>query len=648
MKKVFTMMMIAAVLVTGLMLTSCNVGGPSGELIEGLGYFSSREEIINRIDAYAAMYNNNNGNWFSNLFRSKSIVDEALDMAPEATMGGSNDAADSYTRTNTQVEGIDEGDIIKADENNIYVLSQAGFYIVEANDGELQKSAEIKLENYVPQEMYVEGNQLILIGGVYNPNKEYPMYDIAIEPACCWYPYTDQTDIRIYDISDNTAPILSRQITLSGNYNTSRLTNGTLYYVINYNFYYGEKDTYIPKISDSAVEGGAEKEIAPSDINFFDGIPNYNYMITGKISLSDTSSSLLKAYLGIGGTIYVSANNIYAISEDYSNRVTTDGNSSTYDLSKKTSTRIVRIALEDLQYTGKGNVEGQIKDRYSLDEYDGYLRVATTTSYYDNEFRQYSNVFVLDGELNTIATITDIAPGESIYSVRFRETEGTLVTFKQVDPLFKLDFTDPLHPTISEGLKKDGVSMYLHYIDGTDYIIGLGRDTEENQWGGVTWKGLEVVLFDNSGEEAEIINTVYIGNACSYTEALYNPKAILYDQNLNIFAFAAESWVYSNNGNYSQNAQGYYVFGIEDGRLVQRAMLTDIDEAIQYNDWYSYYNYNFSYIKRGARIGNYLYTISDRYVTSYALADFAETDKLKLAEFQITENGINIGAAVAK
>lgn len=634
MKKLIIAIGILIFMGTAFMLSSCSGSRDDGTIENGLGYFSSRQEILNRIETYASMYNKQN--WYSQL-RGDTVVNDIA--APESSGtdgGGSKD----YTGTNTQVEGIDEGDIIKADGDHIYILNQSGFYIIKVSNGTLTKLASVQLENYVPSELYVLDNKLITIGGTYSASYDMPAV-IGIS-SCCWYPSTSRTDIRVYDITDASAPVQERQITLSGSYNTSRLIDNTLYYVVNYYFNYGNESSYIPTISDSA-DGGQEKEISPQDINFFDSIPNYNYMITGKISLSDTSSASLKAYLGAGGEIYVSADNIYVSSYDYNDRWSYKRGTASYDYTQKDYTRIIKISLQDLSYKGKARLEGTIKDRYSLDEYDGYLRVATTTTYYtSNTFSSYSNVFVLDGGLKTVASISNIAPGERIYSVRFKGTEGSLVTFRQVDPLYKLNLTDPLNPTISDGLKKDGVSMYLHYIDGTDYMIGLGLDTKENEWGGATFKGIEVVLFDNSGSEAEVINTIYIGNGSSYAEALYNPKAILYDKNLNIFAFAAQAWDYSQQNNYYPVTQGYYVFGIEDGRLVQRAMLTNLTGSISYDNWYDYYNYSYSYIKRAARIGGYIYTISDRQVKGYSLEDFQPTNTLTLASFTLTENGLEI------
>lgn len=646
MKKTIVILLVLMIAVGALTLAACT--GGKGSVEDGLGSFSSREQIVNRIKAYTKLYNVSN--FFSNFVGLKSARNEDLAAAPTPPESADDadgiGAGDDYTRTNTQVEGVDEGDIIKVDGANIYVLNQSGFYIIRAIEGELETLSEIKLEYYVPYEMYVTGDTLILIGGVYTPGNYYGGMDLAIAPGCIWYPGTQKTDIRLYDISDRTAPALRRQQTVTGNYNTSRLIDGTLYYIINYYFYYDQEDSYIPKIADSAVDNGAEKEIDPSNIKFFDDIPNYNYLITGSIKTEGADASV-QAYLAAGDNVYVSESMLYVTSTDYRAFYVRKGLSVTYDYRAMAKTRIIRIRLEDLTYNGQTMLEGTVKDRYSLDEHNGYLRVATTSSYImDNVRKLYSSVFVLDGDLKTVGTVTDIAPGETIYAVRFHGDEGSIVTFVQTDPLFKLDLSDPTNPKISEGLKKDGVSYYLHYIEGTDYVIGLGRDTSVDPYGRTEWKGLEVVLFDYSGEEAEIIDRYVIGNACSYAEALYNPKAILYDKDRDIFAFAAEEWYYVPGpyyyGSYFQQGQSLYVFGFSTGELTLRAKLSDIKTEMDYTYWYDYYNYYFSFIKRGARIGDYIYTISDRYVTSYTLTDFTEVDKLELATYTVDNYGVLI------
>ncbi len=208
------------------------------------------------------------------------------------------------------------------------------------------------------------------------------------------------------------------------------------------------------------------------------------------------------------------------------------------------STRIVKIALSDLKQKAVARVEGTISDRYWMDEYNGYLRVATSVW----GSTQYTNIFVLDSNLSVKGKITNIAPGESIYSVRFNKETGSLVTFKQVYPYFNLNLSDPSNPTISRGLKEDGVSYYIHYIGDTSYTIGVGRMSEvvNSGWGErVIWTGLKVSLYDNSSGEAVNIKTVVLEGSC-YSELFYNPKALLYDEAKGLFAFSYENWQYTD------------------------------------------------------------------------------------------------------
>ena len=167
---------------------------------------------------------------------------------------------------------------------------------------------------------------------------------------------------------------------------------------------------------------------------------------------------------------------------------------------------------------------------------------------------------------------------------------------------------------MSDGLKKDGVSYYLHYIEGTDLLIGLGYDT----YMGAT-KGIEVVLFDNSGADAVIINTYVIGTDSAYSESLYEPKGILYSREADFFGFPAT--VYDHD-NYS-GLQKYYLFGFSTGKLQLRATLShspDMDSRYQYigGEDLNIPQYD---INRAVQIGDYIYAASPRLVTAHDIND---------------------------
>ena len=643
-KKLITLILI--VILSGLLLLGCGLNYQS-KLETEMKTFSSETELVNLIKKF-------NNNTYRNS-RSNDLM-AAEDSAQNTEKSGNDD----YSRTNTQVEGIDEGDIVKVDGNYIYKLHGSGLIIVSANNGMLEEVKKITIENYVPQELYIldQSNKLILIGGIYKQltytgrNTIEPMLD------CMYFSYSD-TDIRIYDISDRANPVLERQITLSGYYYTSRLIDNKFYFMLNYHFYYGNEDKYIPYISDSAVNGGEYKKMPLENIYYYESIPYYGYLIMGYIDVNEPQvNSDLRAYLGLGGEIYVSENNIYVASADYSyyyrqnllgTWVSVEG--------AFAKTRIVKISLSDLKQKAITVIDGTIKDRYSLDEYNGYLRAATTVNIWNFARRNdnatnspsevnnniYNNVFVLDGDLKIAGKIENIAPGEMIYSVRFKGNIGSLVTFELIDPYFTLDLADPYNPKITHEHKEDGVSFYLHYLGDSGLTIGVGRDTavQQTSWGDrVNWMGIKVSLYNTNEGKFENIETIILGNnekhIYGYSDIFYNPKALLYDEGRGLFAFPVQIWTYKevNNWHYRhqsmQQGLAVFKFDIDNQTLEYRGLLTNLEEDVDLNNWEKYYYDYWSFINRGVRIGDYIYTISERYITSYNIDTLSKTDRLEM------------------
>ena len=564
--------------------------------------------------------------------RSGGVFLNAMDDAVAATMEST-----SHSTTNVQVIGVDEGDIIKVDDNYIYTLSSQGFTITEASDGILNLVFQQTFDHYVPQEMYVVGNQLILIGGIYETFQyQGAVGDAAIEPGIDLYRFFgyQKTNIKVYQLGDRTNPSLEKEITLLGTYYTSRIIDDTFYFFSEYSFYryFDEETPTIPTIQDSAVNQGEVQEMDATSIYYYPDMISSYYFLLGKFSLLQLEEQVnIKGYLGIQGTIYVSPDHVFLAA--YDNSYSYVDFLSIHSYYYSSFTRISKISLTNLQLVATTRIEGNIHDRFSLDEYEGYLRIATTTSNWSNQTNTlYNNVFILDENLEQISLITNIAPGERIYSVRFQQEEGVLVTFRQVDPLFILDLSNPNAPTISTGLKEAGVNMYLHYIEGTPWMIGLGYATEETAGGGVIFQGIKVSLYDVSQAEAINLSTVILEGDWSYAEAIYQPKAILYDPAMGIFAFAAEEWDYED-AQHQQQYQGLYVFSYEDEDLSDYVCLSHFDEGLTYEDWYDYYDNYHRYVQRGARIGDYLYTISEQVIQSYSITTYALVDSLTIATF---------------
>jgi inhibitor of cysteine peptidase len=560
--------------------------------------FSSKNALVARLAADGQSFDSIFGGW-----RSSSPLMEFG--APTANIAVDDSDSDDtqVSSTNVQVQGLDEADIVKVDGNYIYTLSYNILRIIEVSSGQMEVvwTSDFIENNFYADEIMLYEDRLAVLGRSYTvesgdsvPDYSGPLYDEAVSyPGYYYNYYSSMIAIRIYDITDRSTPVLENEIKQSGYYNTARLSGSTLYYVAQYNYYDYNVDSILPKVQNSIEEDAVEMDLA--DIYYIEGLPQNTYTTVGKIDLTETFLHEYNSFIAGSATVYFSGDNIYLCDYNYYSQFISNGFVSLRDNSVSGTTRIVKIGADDLEISAVGEVEGIVSDRYWLDEFQGNLRIATVTGW-----NQYSNVFILNENLEEIGKISQIAPGESIYSVRFTGETGSMVTFRQVDPLFLLNLSDPYNPSISEGLKKEGVSYYLHPIEGTDLTIGLGRETNEN---GVT-QGIEVVLFDYSGEEAVIVgNPIVIGeDLYAYSEALYNPRAILYDKEKNIFAFSADYTTDFYTYNY---INGYFIIGFSAEGL-------EIRKEIQHIG---------SNINRSVIIGDYLYAISLAKITSHALLE---------------------------
>ena len=222
-----------------------------------------------------------------------------------------------------------------------------------------------------------------------------------------------------------------------------------------------------------------------------------------------------------------------------------------------------------VRYVASGDVPGHLLNQFSMDEFEDHLRVATTVEgWTGSRTYLFNNVYVLDDAMQTVGRIEYIAPDERIYSSRFIGDRLYLVTFKRVDPFFVIDLSDPAKPGILGMLKIPGFSDYLHPYD-KNHIIGIGRETAENQWGGVSTLGLKLALFDVSDvNNPAMIDKVEIGVAGTDSEALRDHKAFLFDRSKNLLVIPVEevrevSLYEGKTAPYTmQYWNGAYVFGV--------------------------------------------------------------------------------------
>lgn len=298
---------------------------------------------------------------------------------------------------------------------------------------------------------------------------------------------------------------------------------------------------------------------------------------------------------------------------------------------RKTVIHKIGIADGIITYKGQGEISGSLLNQFSLDESEGYLRVATTTyAYTSRGSTMENNVYVLDENLDVVGELEKLAPDERIYAARFIGNRLYLVTFKRIDPLFVIDLSSPSQPKVLGELKIPGYSDYLHPYD-EDHIIGIGKETEGNEWGGVSVKGVKVALFDVSDvTRPKQIDSEEIGDSGTDSEALHDHKAFLFSRQKNLLVLPITEVTERNDNSrvsWRQKLwQGSYVFHVDEEGLTIKAK---VPHGTQQSSYWYYYGSSDT-VRRSLYLDNVLYTISSSKVVMTSLDDYSNLGTLAL------------------
>lgn len=468
-------------------------------------------------------------------------------------------ASNSYAETYKQVDSVDEADIIKTDGEYIYYAdSDEGIIgIYKAVGGGTALSAKIDDfkfggdADYRVQDMFVYGDNLIV--NVSSAElKENTNYFTSI-------------NVYVYDISSPENPKLKKRYSQSGDYISSRMIGETLYTVSNKNVYYSQckkVEDYVPCVSD---ENGKSCPMPAEDICYINSSKEPNYIIVSAIDIEkDNKISDSKAILGVGSEIYCNEKNMYVAGTIYTDdifKTSKDGEiaSDIDSVIMNTQTQLVKITLDGgIKFTATGKVNGSLNDQFSMDEKDGYLRIATTS--YDKSGDEINNLYVLDGNLKKVGEVTGFAKDESIQAVKFIGDTAYVITYEQTDPLFVIDLTEPTKPIIKGSVKISGFSTMLVPVDDNT-ILGIGYSDEETNIGNVT-NGLKLTLFDiaDSGNPKVLDSKEFIGYE---SQVQYNHKALVVNREKGYYAVPYA--VYNSNSDSSK--AGILTFEINDGKI---------------------------------------------------------------------------------
>ena len=499
-----------------------------------------------------------------------------------------------YSTTNIQVEGVDEADIVKTDGEYIYVVSGKNVTIVKAYPAEeAEVLSQIRLNGTI-KGIFINGDKLVVFEG-----KGFSPYD------------TLRTSVKVYDISDRESPVLKRPVSVNGSYFNSRMIGDYVYAVITQPARYVENEVPLPIID----SGDRVEEIRASEIYYSDA-PDHSYGYITILAVNvqnDEEEPTHKTFLlGATSSMYVSQNNIYI----------------TFPVGENTLIYRFHIEGSKIESAADGGVPGYVLNQFSMDEYEGYFRIATTTGQvWSSESPSKNHVYVLDMDLTIVGKLEDLAPGEKIYSARFMGDRCYLVTFRKVDPLFVIDLKNPYNPKVLGQLKITGYSDYLHPYD-ENHVIGIGKETVAAEEGDFSWyQGVKISLFDVSDvENPKEIAKYEIGDRGTESPVLRDHKAFLFDKSKNLLVIPVS--VVESGKDFVW--QGAYVFNISlTEKIVLKGRITHLenDNDLMKNGYYFSAPYA---VKRSLYIGNVLYTLSDKKIKMNNLQNLDEINEVEL------------------
>lgn len=443
------------------------------------------------------------------LLEESAVSDTASSSAGTGAVSSSTD----YSQTNVREAGVDEGDVVKTDGKYLYILkSDSSVKIVDIQSSEMELVSTVTLDqlNESIEEIYLEDNQLILVTSGYDSSMEEQESDVY---AVDRYTYAA---VSVYDISDREHPQQTGRMTQEGTYRQSR-KNGNYFYLLT---------QYSPSIGESVDDSDViplvnEEKVTVNNIYLPSDLDQPDYLVVSGTDLSDLQKPVsTKAIVSGASDFYMSTDSLYICCQNWEHG--------------KSSTQILKFACCDGEITASNMAElpGYLNDTFSLDEYDGYLRVLTT----EDGNGESNNLFVLDEDMNTISSIRDIASGETIRSARFVGDMGYFVTFRQTDPLFCVDLSEPESPEILSELKISGFSSYLHMY-GENRLLGIGYEADEDT-GSQT--GVKLSMFDISDPENVTEENKYVIKDAYYLPLDYNYKAITIDADKNLIGFVCD------------------------------------------------------------------------------------------------------------
>ncbi|MDO4379769.1 MAG: beta-propeller domain-containing protein [Clostridia bacterium] len=513
-----------------------------------------------------------------------------------ASITGKNDS--SFGKTNTQVDGVDEADIIKNDGNYLYVISHDKLSIINAKTMKLASQNEFKPtesgRKIFITEIYVNENRLVATG--YETEKENDGSrkfndSIAYEGCIGIYGKLTNSVSIVFDVSNRELPKEIRRVRQDGDIVSSRMVGTCLYTATACYPDTDKKKNFTPKVN--------SENLSSDDVYVESEKKNTgSYLLLTGYDTADEKSEISKvSVISSSSEVYCSKDTFYVSSDEYDEK--TD----------KSVTNIHAFSFADgkVSYKASASIPGSIDDQYMMDQNGEYLRVATNDYDYKKD-ADVSSLYILDGKMNVIGKLEDIANDEQIKSVRFMGNTAYVVTFKNTDPLFAIDLSKPNAPKILGSVKLPGFSEYLHPLS-ENLLVGIGYDGDEEN---ADFNKVKISLFDVSDKKnpKEVASHVIKNAFCDVNDS---PKSFLtIDENT--FGIPVQYADYNSNGYGSKVI--FKTFTVKDGEFIEKNNYVHAGHGFD------------SEFFRGTFIGNYIYTLDGETVKQFDMKSEKELSAL--------------------
>ena len=651
------------------------------------------------------------GGWFGDdVMMEDGAVAEA---SSDSATGGSNsvqpkrEQGTDFSGTNNQEQGVDEADFVKTDGYYIYFLNGKTLVILGVPEfGELESLSNTSIEG-TPQAMMLDGDRLVVISSVssWNIPSTNPLYEaMGWNQEYSSWRTSSLTKFSVLDITDRNNPELERELFLEGSYITAREVNGTIRTVSHAWLNLPQMKSWLeyPEGYWNLDYEDPQRRIIREKVAYQTMLDNQEAL--DKISIEDI---IPQVYERINGAVLIHGLsdgdcNDFVAPEDGLNRgfnsiFTFDLSSSKFDFDadhivgnypmvyasqdqlilsenawdwwwfwgddeSQESTNLHTFDISDPKetvYTGSGRVDGTILNQFSLSEYQGIIRVATTEGQWgrwwmENPEPMSSSVITLthrvDGQtgeksLEQLGIVDGIAPEERIWSARFDGDRAYLVTFRQIDPLWVIDLSNPAQPIILGELEIPGVSTYIHPLS-QDALLTIGMGPAGEDGFGLDWSSTRLSIFDISDPTAPNVSSILSVSPVqtdesnswvwSYSEASYEHKAFQYWAPKDMLAIPLSTYRYLSWYDASGNYHWSYDY-------VSKLMLVNIpldgtnmtihgevNHSSFYNDDENNYWWNDYNIRRSIFMGDYVYAISSGGVTATNLTSMEQSASVQL------------------